>query len=51
MDFTVKGAKVEYMVSCIWLTLQVHVSMDKFVCDGLKYNSAILATFVHFLTK
>ena len=51
MDFTVKGAKVEYMVRCIWLTLQVHVSMDKFVRDGLKYNSAILAAFVRFLTK
>ncbi len=25
MDFTVKGAKVKYMVCCIWLTLQVHV--------------------------
>ncbi len=51
MDFTVKGAKFKYMVRCIWLTLQEHVSMDEFVCDGLKYNSAILAAFVCFLTK
>ena len=51
MDFTVKGSKVEYMVRCIWLILQVHVSMDEFVRDGLKYNSAISAAFVRFLTK
>ncbi len=51
MDFTVKGAKIEYMVHCIWLTLQVHLSMDEFVRDGLKYNSAISAAFVWFLTK
>ena len=51
MDFTVKGSKVEYMVHCIWLTLQVHVSMDELVRDGLKYNSVILAAFVRFLTK
>jgi hypothetical protein len=51
MDFTVKGSKVEYMVRCIWLTLQVYVSMDEFVRDGLKYNSAISAAFVRFLTK
>ena len=50
-SWRVKGAKVEYMVRCIWLTLQVHLSMDKFVRDGLKYNSAILAVFVRFLTK
>ncbi len=31
MDFRVKGSRVEYMVRCIWLTLKVHVQMDKFV--------------------
>jgi hypothetical protein len=35
MDFTVKGSRVEYVVRCIWLTLQVHVIMDEFVRDGL----------------
>ncbi len=49
MDFTVKGLRVEYMVRCIWLTLKVHVQMDEFVHDGLKYNSAISAGFVQFL--
>ena len=51
MDFMVMGAKVEYMVRCIWMTLQVHVSIDEFVRDGLKYNLAISAAFVRFLTK
>jgi hypothetical protein len=35
-DFTVQGAGVQYMVRCIWLTLQVHVEMDEFVKNGLK---------------
>jgi hypothetical protein len=39
------------MVRCIWLTLQVHMAMDDFVKDGIKYNLAILATFICFLTK
>jgi hypothetical protein len=51
MDFMVKGSRVEYMVRCIWLTLQVHVIMDEFVCNGLKYNSAISAVFMRFLMR
>jgi hypothetical protein len=51
MDFTVKGAGVEYMACCIWLTLQVYALMDEFVKDGLKYNPVISATYVRFLTK
>jgi hypothetical protein len=51
MDFTVKGSRVEYMVRCIWLTLQGHVIMDEFVCNGLKYNLVISAVFVRFLTR
>jgi hypothetical protein len=51
MDFTVRGAGVEYMVHCIWLSLQVHALMDEFVKDGMKYNPTILAAFVWFLTK
>jgi hypothetical protein len=49
MDFTVKGSRVKYMVRCIWLTLKVHVQMDEFVCNGLKYNLAISAAFMRFL--
>jgi hypothetical protein len=45
MDFVVKGSRVEYMVWCIWILLQVHMAMDDFVKDGLKYNLAISAAF------
>ena len=53
MEFTLKGERVEYMVRCIWLTLQAHAVMDGFVKRGLKYNSAISisAAFIRFLTK
>ena len=51
MDFTVHGSQVEYMVRCIWLSLQVHMVMDKFTANRMKYNSMILAAFMRFLTK
>ena len=51
MEFIVKGTRVQYMVRCIWLTMQVHMAMDEFVRDGMKYNPAISAAFVRFLTK
>ena len=51
MEFTLKGNRVEYMVRCIWLTLQVQAVMDGFVKQGLKYNSATSAAFIRFLTK
>jgi hypothetical protein len=51
MDFMVKRVGVEYMVHCIWLSLQVHALMDEFVKDRMKYNPAISAAFVWFLTK
>jgi hypothetical protein len=51
MDFTVKSVRFEYMVWCIWLAMQVHMAMDKFVKDGMKYNSTISAAFVWFFTK
>ncbi len=41
----------KYMIWCIWLAMQVHIAMDKFVKDGAKYNPAISAVFVQFLTK
>ena len=51
MDFTVHGSRVEYMVRCIWLSMQVHMVMDEFTANGMKYNSTILAAFMRFLTK
>ena len=50
MDFKVHGSQVEYMVRCIWLSLQVHMVM-KFTANGMKYNSTISAAFMRFLTK
>ncbi len=43
--------KVDYMVRCIWVTCQVHRVMQEFIQGGLKYNSMIRTTFIHFLTK
>jgi hypothetical protein len=41
MDFVVKGRQVEYMVWCIQLTLQVHMVMDDFVKERMRYNLTI----------
>jgi ribosomal protein L12E/L44/L45/RPP1/RPP2 len=51
MDFTVNGLRVEYMVWCIWIAMQVHMVMDEFTQDGMKYNLALSAAFIRFLTK
>ncbi len=51
IDFTIKSARVKYMIRCILLSMQVHMAMDKFVKDGMKYNPPISAAFVRFLTK
>jgi hypothetical protein len=51
MDFTVTGLRVDYMVRSIWLSLQVHMVMDEFTQNGLKYNLSISAAFMRFLTK
>ena len=51
MDFTVHGSRVEYMVRCIWLSMEVHMVMDEFTANGMKYNSTISAAFMRFLTK
>jgi len=51
MDFTVHGSRVEYMERCIWLWMQVHMLLDEFTANGMKYNSTILAAFMRFLTK
>ncbi len=47
----VNGARVEYMVCCVWISMQVHMVMDEFTQNGMKYNLSILAVFMQFLTK
>ena len=42
---------MEYMVRCIWLTMQFHMVMDEFTANGMKYNSTISAAYMRFLTK
>jgi hypothetical protein len=51
MDFMVNGLRVDYMVRCIWLSMQVHMVMDEFTLNGMKYNSSISAAFMQFSTK
>ncbi len=51
MEFTTHINKVEYMVQCIWMTLQVHRVMQEFVQGGLKSHPAIGSAFIRFLTK
>ena len=51
MEFTGQVNKVDYMVRCIWVTLQVHRVMQEFVQGGLKSHPAIGSAFIRFLTK
>jgi hypothetical protein len=47
----VNGLRVEYMVRCIWISMQVHMVMEKFTANGMKYNPSLSAAFMCFLTK
>ncbi len=51
MDFMVNGSRVEYLARCIWISMQVHMVMDEFTQNGMKYNFSISAAFMRFLTK
>ena len=51
MDFMVNGPRVEYMVRCIWISMQVHMVMEKFTATGMKYNPFLSAAFMRFLPK
>ncbi len=51
MDLMVNGLRVEYMVWWIWIAMQVHMVMYDFTQHRMKYNLALSAVFVHFLTK
>ena len=51
MEFTGQVNKVDYMVWCIWVTLQVHRVMQEFVEGGLMSHPAIGSAFIRFLTK
>jgi len=51
MEFIVKGTRVQYMVHCIWLTMQVHMAMDEFVRDGMKCNLAYFSCVCSLLDQ
>ena len=51
MDDSVSGYRVEYMVRCIWISMQVHMIMDVFMQSLMKYNVSISASFMQFLRK
>ncbi len=51
MALMVNALQMEYMDRCIWISMQVHMAMDEFTQNGMKYNSSILAAFMCFLTK
>ena len=42
---------LDYMVRCIWLTIEIHGVMEEMIKHGLSSNGAINAAFVRFLTK
>ena len=35
MDFSVNRSRVEYMVRCIWISMQVHMIIDEFTQNGI----------------
>ena len=51
LEFSVTVDSLEYMVQCIWLTLEIHGVMEEMIKHGLGANAAINAAFVRFLTK
>ena len=51
VEFSLSGDPVEYMVQCIWLTIEIHGVMDDMIRHSLSANGAINAAFVRFLTK
>jgi hypothetical protein len=51
LEFSVTVDPLEYMVRCIWLTLEIHSVMEEMIKHGLGANGAINAAFVRFLTK
>jgi hypothetical protein len=51
LEFLMTVAPLDYMVRCIWLTIEIHGAMEDMIKHGLSSNGAINAAFVRFLTK
>ena len=51
LEFSMTIDPRNYMVRCIWLTIEIHGVMEEMIKHGLSSNGAINAAFVRFLTK
>ena len=51
LEFSLVCDPLDYMVRCIWLTIEIHGVMEEMIKHGISLNSAINAAFVWFLTK
>ena len=51
LEFSLVCDPLEYMVRCIWLTIEIYGVMEEMIKHGISANSAINAAFVRFLTK
>ena len=51
LEFSLVCDPLEYMVRCIWLTIEIHGVMEEMIKHGISANSAINAAFIRFLTK
>jgi hypothetical protein len=51
LEFSLACDPLDYMVQCIWITIEIHGAMEAMIKNGISSNSAINAAFVRFLTK
>jgi hypothetical protein len=51
LEFSVTSDPLDFMVRCVWLTIEIHGVMEDMIKHGLSSNGAINAAFVRFLTK
>ena len=51
LEFAMTCDPLDYMVRCIWLTIEINGVMEDMIMHGLSSNGAINAAFLRFLTK
>ena len=50
LEFSLACDPLDYMVQCIWLTIEIHGVMEEIIKHGISANGAINAAFLRFLT-
>lgn len=50
-EFTVSCDPMDFMVQCVWITLECHGAMDDEIKNGISSSGAINSAFVRFLTN